>query len=51
MVLFRDLTENYSLGNSLSGSSEELLPRGRRGPRIDRKKNFFDSKYIVKDVS
>ena len=30
-ILFEDLTEDYSLGDSLSGSSEELLQRGKGG--------------------
>ena len=30
-ILLEDLTEDYSLGDSLSGSSEELLQRGKGG--------------------
>ena len=36
-ALLEDLTEGYNLGDSLSGSSEELLQRGKGGvsnPRI-----------------
>ena len=33
-VLFQDYTEGYSLGNSLSESSEELLRRVKRTGRI-----------------
>ena len=33
-VLFRDITEDYILGNSLSDSSEEQFQRGKGGARI-----------------
>ena len=33
-VLFRELTEDYSPEDSLSGSSEELFQRGKGGARI-----------------
>ena len=35
-MLFWDHTEDYSLGDSLSDSSEELLPRGKEGATIYR---------------
>ena len=35
-MLFGDLTEDHSLGDSLADSSEELLPRGEEGTRIYR---------------
>ena len=55
-VLFRDHTEDYSLGDSLSDSSEELLQRGKGGARIHRRflletkqnknKNKIKKKYM-----
>ena len=33
-VLFRELTEDYSLGNSLSDTYEKVLKNGKRGARI-----------------
>ena len=35
-VLFGELTEDYSLGDHLSDSSEELLQRGKGGAMIYR---------------
>ena len=32
-VLLEDLTEDYNVGDSLSGSSKELLQRGKGGVR------------------
>ena len=45
-VLFRDLSEDYSPGDSLSESSEEMFQRGEGGATIYR--SFCWKKNIVK---
>ena len=48
-VLFKDLTEDYSLGDSLSDSLEELFQSNKEGARIYR--SFFVgeiTQHIVK---
>ena len=43
-MLFGDHTEDYSLGDSLSDSCKELLPRGKEGARIYR--NIYRKKNL-----